>query len=62
MLVDRSRVVPREMTPGSQLDTREGQKLKQQNCPSVSPRAGRASSSTLLYSSPFSTFYLHFSV
>lgn len=26
MLVDRSRVVPREMTPGSQLDTRDGQK------------------------------------
>lgn len=38
MLVDdRSRLVPREMTPGSQPDTREGQNLKQQNCPSVSP-------------------------
>lgn len=48
MLVDDSRVVPREMTPGSQLGTREGQKLKQQNCLSVSPRVGRATSSSML--------------
>lgn len=38
MLVDdRSSVVLREMTPGSQPGNREGQNLKQQNCPSVSP-------------------------